>query len=114
MAARSGNTSAERSRKRTGDRSAYPPPPRSAAMTSGALTLLCGGPTRGSPGRNEPVASRDHEREGEAVVALGADGLHGRGEQPRLGADQLDEAARALDGRVIGRWIGDPAAAHDV
>src|SRR5207248_2235794 len=120
MATPSGKTSAERSRNRTGDRSAYPPPPRSAAMTSGALTSALGGrPTRRSPRTKRVLchvlcALVDHQRDGESVVALRADRLDRGGEEVRAVADELDEAPGPANRRAGRVRVGHGAAAHDV
>src|SRR5262249_45965162 len=49
----------------------------------------------------KPLPIRDDDGDGEAVPSLAADGLDRRGTDARLGGEQLVQAARALDARIV-------------
>src|SRR5690349_2530356 len=55
-----------------------------------------------------------HQREGETVVAFGADGLNHRRAYPRFGSEQLSEPAHGLNIGVGAGAIGQSAIAHHV
>src|SRR5947209_7096092 len=54
------------------------------------------------------------DRDGETVVALGADGLDCGGGHRGLGGDRLDAAAGALDGGVVAAGVQDSPTPHHV
>src|SRR4029077_13991348 len=60
------------------------------------------------------LLSWKNQRDGEAVVALDANGLHRRRGDARLGRDQLVQASHALDGCIARARIDHGAVAHDV
>src|SRR6185312_12272661 len=54
------------------------------------------------------------DRDGETVVAFGADGLDCGGGDGGIGGDRLDEAAGALNGGVVAAGVEDRPTSHHV
>src|SRR5487761_387586 len=62
-----------------------------------------------------PVASvRQHQRQGETVVALAPHSLHLGGAHPLFGCHHLVEPARSLNSRIRIRGVNDRTGTHDV